>query len=87
MGKIVSSSEAEKKFIDLCGELLGSADKKMLSQAAKVCVITKTLNTYIQTELGHSESYTEAEMKNKVDSKITKRKRAVQVQAANWQLK
>ena len=39
-----------------------------------MCVITKRLNTYLQTELGCLESYTEEDGNNKVDSAKRKRK-------------
>lgn len=44
MGRSVFSAEAEKMFIQLWGEIPFAADKKMLSRAAQVAIVTEKLN-------------------------------------------
>lgn len=53
--------------MELWYDVLNSSDKKMMSRAEKVAVVTKQLNSYL-VEIGAVERFNESQVNNKVDS-------------------
>lgn len=73
MPKPKFSADAEKKFLEPWHAVLVEKDKKMLSRAEKVAVVTWQLNAYL-SEIGSKETYNESQVNNKVDTAKAKGK-------------
>lgn len=73
-GRTSWSSDEEKKLIEVWAGILEQTDGKMITRKKKEALATRRVNQYVNEELGKTKTFTEKEIRNKIDWMLKKGK-------------